>query len=102
MNHLPSLNQPASQTKPADNSIHFSPILAEAAQLEKDAVFTRMKTAPEGLNENEAGKRLAENGPNVVAESKHRGWPRRAIRSSSCSPCLRRFPLPLAMRVPGR
>ena len=82
MNHLPSLNQPSSPAKPADKTIHFSPILAEASQLEKDAVFTRMKTSPEGLVENEAGKRLAETGPNVVAESKHRGWPWRLIAAA--------------------
>ena len=33
-----------------------------------------MKTAAEGLSENEAARRLAEVGPNVVAASKHHGW----------------------------
>jgi len=74
MNHLPKLTNPASPPKPADKSIHFSPILAEAAQLETSEVFSRMKTAANGLNEDEVNRRLAESGPNVVAASKHRGW----------------------------
>ena len=60
--------------KPPSNAIHFSPILAEMARLEKGEVFTRMKTSPEGLSEADAEKRLAEAGPNVIASEKHRGW----------------------------
>ena len=60
--------------KPPANAIHFSPILAELARLEKSEVFTRMKTSPEGLSEADAEKRLAEAGPNVIASEKHRGW----------------------------
>ena len=56
------------------NAIHFSPILAELARLEKSEVFTRMKTSPEGLSEADAERRLAEAGPNVIASEKHRGW----------------------------
>ena len=56
------------------NAIHFSPILAELARLEKSEVFTRMKTSPEGLSEADAKRRLAEAGPNVIASEKHRGW----------------------------
>ncbi|MGB9275747.1 MAG: HAD-IC family P-type ATPase [Terrimicrobiaceae bacterium] len=56
------------------NAIHFSPILAELARLEKIEVCTRMKTSPEGLSEADAEKRLAEAGPNVIASEKHRGW----------------------------
>jgi len=74
MNHLPKLANPTSPPKPADKSIHFSPILAEVAQLETKEVFARMKTAAEGLSEDEASHRSAEVGPNVVATSKHRGW----------------------------
>jgi Mg2+-importing ATPase len=61
--------------KAADHAIHFSPILAEVAQLEQTAVFSRMKTAPEGLSIDEAAGRWADVGPNVVAVGKHRGWP---------------------------
>ena len=60
--------------KPPANAIHFSPILAELARLEKSEVFTRMKTSPEGLSEADAKRRLVEAGPNVVASEKHRGW----------------------------
>ena len=72
MNNLPKLNP--SSAKLIDESIHFSPILTEISQLETNKVFARMKTALEGLGEGEASKRLMEVGPNVVAESQHRGW----------------------------
>ena len=72
MNHLPKLIQPPSGA--GDHSIHFAAILAEVALLETDGVFTRMKSEPEGLSEDEALRRLTETGPNVVAASKHRGW----------------------------
>ena len=55
-------------------AIHFSPILAEVAGLEKKEVFPRMKTSPEGLSEIDALKRLKDLGPNTVAEDKRRGW----------------------------
>lgn len=82
MNHLPKLVPPISPAKPADKSIHFSPILAEVAQLEKDGVFPRMKTTPEGLSESDASSRCLEVGPNVVATSKHRGWPWRLLTAT--------------------
>jgi Mg2+-importing ATPase len=74
MKHLPTLIPPASLARPAGKAIRFSPILAEASLLQKSAVFSRMKSVPEGLSEDEAASRLAEVGPNVVAVSKHRGW----------------------------
>ena len=74
MNHLPKVTGSTALAKRADESIHFSPILAEVAQLETNEVFSRMKTAAEGLSENEAARRFAKVGPNVVAASKHRGW----------------------------
>src|SRR5450432_473483 len=82
MRHLPTLIPPASLAKPVGKSIHFSPILAEASPLPKGAVFSRMKSAPEGLSEDEASSRLAEVGPNVVAVSKHRGWPWRLLTAT--------------------
>ena len=72
MNNLPKLK--TSAAKPIDHSIHFSPVLTELAQLETKQVFDRMKTAAEGLGEEVASGRLDEVGPNVVAESQHRGW----------------------------
>jgi hypothetical protein len=65
--------------KAADHAIHLSPILAEVAQLEKRVVFSRMKTAPEGLSTDEAAGRWADVGPNVVAASRHRNWPWRLL-----------------------
>lgn len=82
MNHLPKLVPAISSAKPADKSIHFSPILAEVAQLEPSDVFFRMKTSPEGLSESEAAIRWAEVGPNVVATAKHRGWPWRLLTAT--------------------
>ena len=82
MNHLPKLIRATSPSTAADRSIHFSPILAEVAQLEKDIVFSRMKTSREGLSEDEAARRCAEVGPNVVVASKHRGWPWRLLTAT--------------------
>src|SRR4051812_5747588 len=82
MNHLPKLTPAPSSVKAADKSIHFSPVLAEVAQLEMSEVFSRMKTAPEGLSEDEAAGRWAEIGPNVVAANKHRGWPWRLLTAT--------------------
>jgi len=82
MNHLPKLIRSTSPPKPADHSIHFSPLLAELAQLEKNEVFSRMKTTPEGLSEGEAASRWAEVGPNVVAANKHRSWPWRLLTAT--------------------
>jgi Mg2+-importing ATPase len=74
MNHLPKLNRPL-----PERSIRFSPVLAELAEMEIDAVFTRMKTSPEGLSEEEAAARREQVGPNVIAAGKHRGWPWRLL-----------------------
>jgi len=54
MDHLPKLNLPTSPGKPADKSVHFSPVFGEVAQLGISGVFTRIMTAAEGLNEEEA------------------------------------------------
>ena len=74
MNHLPKLGDPEAPPKAVDKSIHFSPILAEVTKVETSEVFSRIKTMAEGLSENEAAHRLGETGPNVVSESKRRGW----------------------------
>jgi P-type Mg2+ transporter len=79
---MPPKTRSTSVPKLADDSIHFSPVLAEVAQLEKSEVFSRMKTAPEGLSEDEAASRWAEVGPNVVAASEHRGWPWRLLTAA--------------------
>ena len=74
MNHLPRFLHVLAAGKHTDKSIHFSPILAEAALLDRAAVLTHMKSAPGGLSGTEADRRLIESGPNVVSGSKHRGW----------------------------
>lgn len=79
---LPTLIPPASLAKPAGKSIRFDPILTEVSSMEKAAVFLRMKTASEGLSESDAARRLAKVGPNVVAESRHRGWPWRLLAAA--------------------
>jgi hypothetical protein len=79
---MPPKTRSTSVPKLADDSIHFSPVLAEVAQLEKSEVSSRMKTAPEGLSEDEAASRWAEVGPNVVAASEHRGWPWRLLTAA--------------------
>lgn len=82
MNHLPKLSQSHSPGTPTDKSIHFSPVLAEVAQLEIGGVFTRMKTAAEGLSEPEAAARLVEIGHNLVAAGKYHGWPWRLLTAA--------------------
>lgn len=82
MNHLPKLGRPAAHAKAGDQSIHFAPIIAEASLLEADAVFARMRTAPEGLAAGEAARRLEETGPNVVADGPHHGWPWRLFTAA--------------------
>ncbi len=82
MNHLPNPNPSTSQPKAKDQSIKFSPLLAEVASLEKGEVFARMKTAPEGLSDDEAARRLAEVGPNVVSAGDHHGWPWRLFNAT--------------------
>ena len=82
MNHLPNLIRGTSPPKPTDHSIQFSPILAEVAQLEKADVFVRMKSSPEGLSEEEAARRWAEVGANVVAAGRQHGWPWRLFNAT--------------------
>ena len=74
MNHLPKLFHLPPTSEAVDRSIHFSPILTEVAPLESSGVFARMKTQPEGLNEEEAARRLVDNGPNIIATGMHRDW----------------------------
>jgi Mg2+-importing ATPase len=74
MNHLPRFFHLSSTKRRGDQSIHFSPILAEVAMLDKEALWSRMKSSEEGLSASEAEHRLAEVGLNVVSESRHRGW----------------------------
>src|SRR5450432_3622790 len=82
MNQLPKPAPSASPPNATDRSIHFSAVLAEVAQLEKGDVCVRMKTSPDGLSEDEAARRCAEVGPNVVAAGRHHGWPWRLFNAT--------------------
>ena len=53
--------------KQAAPSIQVSPLLAELAKVDSAAALKRLGTSAEGLSEDEAERRLAEHGPNVVA-----------------------------------
>ena len=71
---LPHHEHVAARASRTGDAIHFSPLLAELTRVEKGDVFVRMKTSPVGLSEAEAESRLADAGPNLIAEDKHRGW----------------------------
>ncbi|MHB1037968.1 MAG: magnesium-translocating P-type ATPase [Pirellulales bacterium] len=57
----------------AAQGIQVSPLLAEVAQAAPDAVFQRFQTGENGLAEEEALRRLDQNGPNVVAQEQRHG-----------------------------
>jgi Mg2+-importing ATPase len=61
-------------TKPKGNSIRVSAILSELARSETGEVFTRLKTSRNGLTQADAQERLVEQGPNLIAAEKQRGW----------------------------
>jgi Mg2+-importing ATPase len=48
--------------------IRVAPLLLESAGLDTAAVFARLDTAPAGLTSEQAAARLAEHGPNVLAQ----------------------------------
>jgi P-type Mg2+ transporter len=54
-------------------SIQVSPLLAELAKVDPAAALKRLGTSAEGLSEDEAERRLAEHGPNVVAADQGHG-----------------------------
>src|SRR5437660_1967493 len=56
--------------KPSSN-IHVSPQLLEAADCDGGMVLEKLQTSRSGLTEEEAKRRLAEHGPNVVAQEAH-------------------------------
>ena len=77
-----SLATPAAAPKPKGAAIRVSPLLAELARLERDGVFGKLGSRPEGLTDSEAEERLARCGPNVVAAEKQQGWLRRLLTAS--------------------
>ena len=68
----------AGHDKPA---IRVAPLLLESAALGLTAVYARLTTRPEGLTSAQAATRLAEHGPNVLAQDQRPGFPRLLLRS---------------------
>src|ERR1700676_3852787 len=54
-------------------AIRVSPLLLEAAASEGDEVLRKLNTSTTGLTGEEAGRRLEEYGPNVVAQERRFG-----------------------------
>ena len=61
------------------NAIRVSPLLVEAARLDRQDVFAKLAAKPEGLTAAEAEERIAQHGPNVVAAEKEHGWAARML-----------------------
>ena len=55
-------------------AIRVSPLLVEAAKLERQDVFAKLAGRPEGLTAAEAEERIAQHGLNVVAAEKEQTW----------------------------
>jgi Mg2+-importing ATPase len=56
------------------NAIRVSPLLVEAARLERQDVFAKLASNAEGLTAAEAEVRIEKHGLNVVATEKEHGW----------------------------
>ncbi len=56
------------------NSRDAADLMREAAAGEAAEILTRLRTAPAGLSEAEAAKRLEESGPNEVGQEKKHDW----------------------------
>ncbi len=54
--------------------MRVAPLLVEAAHKNADDVYALLKTAATGLTQTEAEERLAQYGPNEVAQGKQHGW----------------------------
>jgi Mg2+-importing ATPase len=65
-NILSALRRPA-------HAIQASPLLLDAAGRDLPTVLAKLKTSADGLAEEEAGRRLAEHGPNTVAQERRNG-----------------------------
>src|SRR5664279_5448888 len=57
-------------------AIHVSPLVVEAAGLEVSDAYARLATSAEGLSAAQAGTRLQQYGPNVLARDQRVGFPR--------------------------
>ncbi|HWB58175.1 MAG TPA: magnesium-translocating P-type ATPase [Chthoniobacteraceae bacterium] len=61
-------------SKQKNAAIRVSPLLTEAARLERQDVFAKLAAKPEGLTGAEAEERMAQHGPNIVAAEKEHTW----------------------------
>jgi Mg2+-importing ATPase len=68
MDSSPTLVLPKRLPHRPTTGIRVSPLLVEAAGADAHQVYEKLNTSPRGLTEEEAEKRLAEHGPNVVAQ----------------------------------
>jgi Mg2+-importing ATPase len=70
---LPSVVLPRRMQHRPPPGIRVAPQLLEAAAGDGEAALRQLQTSPDGLTEQEAGRRLEEHGPNVVAQERRHG-----------------------------
>jgi len=73
VNGRPGSAAPAKQA----SGMRVTPQLIEAAHKTADEVYAALKTSVSGLTQADAEERLAEHGPNEVAQAERHGWLRR-------------------------
>jgi len=72
---------------PPTTAVHVSPVLLGASSAEPDAVLQKLQTSKGGLSDDEAGRRVREHGPNVVARDERH--PRlRLLRKAVVNPLV--------------
>ena len=64
--NAPEVGRPPEQPPRAHGAIRVSPLLLEAAAADAEALYRKLGTSADGLTEEEAQRRLAEHGPNVI------------------------------------
>ena len=77
MDEQPGVSHPPTSPKKQPNTIRVAPLLIEVSQKNTDEVFTLVNNSPSGLTKSEAEERLAQYGPNEIAQAKRHGWLRR-------------------------
>ena len=68
-------------TKRPSQAIQISRLLVDLADCEPASALERLRSAPQGLSEEEAAARLSEHGPNTVATDEQRGRLRLFLRA---------------------
>jgi Mg2+-importing ATPase len=66
----------------AQSAIHVSPRVVAAAAVDLAEVYAQLDTRPEGLHPDEAARRLAKHGPNVLARDQAPGFARTLWRAA--------------------